>query len=122
MGTYLRCFVIDKQTKWFQWLHLAEWWYNSTYHTITRMTSFQAMYGYEPPKWKEYVLFNSMVPTVRNQLEEDQKTIQILRENLTNARNQMNQQAYLRRSEREFEVGDWLFVRLQAYKQLLLKQ
>ena len=69
-----------------------------------------------------YLTLWYQVPTVRNQLEEDQKTIQILRENLTNARNRMNQQAYLRRSEREFEVGDWLFVQLQAYKQLLLKQ
>ena len=33
LETYLRCFVTDKQNKWVQWLHLAEWWYNSTYHT-----------------------------------------------------------------------------------------
>ena len=69
-----------------------------------------------------YLTLWYQVPTVRNQLEEDQKTIQIRRENLTNARNRMNQQADLRRSAREFEVGDWVFVRLHPYKQLLLKQ
>jgi hypothetical protein len=30
---YLRCFVSDKQTQWFKWLPLAEWWYNTSFHT-----------------------------------------------------------------------------------------
>jgi hypothetical protein len=34
----------------------------------------------------------------------------------------MKQLADQRRSEREFEEGDWVFVRLQPYKQLSLKQ
>ena len=34
----------------------------------------------------------------------------------------MKQQAYQHRSEREFEVGDWVFLRLQPYKQMPLKQ
>jgi hypothetical protein len=33
-----------------------------------------------------------------------------------------HQQADKNRTEREFEVGDWVFVRLQPYKQLSLKQ
>ena len=44
---YLRSYVSDKQGQWVQWLHLAEWWYNTTYHTTTNMTPFQALYGYE---------------------------------------------------------------------------
>lgn len=34
----------------------------------------------------------------------------------------MKQQADLHRTEREFEVAEWVFVRLQPYKQLSLKQ
>ena len=34
----------------------------------------------------------------------------------------MKQQADQHRTEREFEGTDWVFVRLQPYKQLLLKQ
>ena len=37
------------------------------------------------------------------------------------AHNHMRQQANQRRTEREFEVGDWVFVRLQPYKQVSLK-
>jgi transposase InsO family protein len=46
---YLRCFVSDKQTQWFKWLPLAEWWYNTSFHTTTKMTPFMALYGYHPP-------------------------------------------------------------------------
>lgn len=34
----------------------------------------------------------------------------------------MKQQAYQHHSERSFEVGDWVFLRLQPYKQMSLKQ
>ena len=69
LEAYLRCFVTDKQNHWSQWLHLVEWRYNSTYHTSTKMTPFQVLYGYEPTNWKELVLNDSNVPEVRNQLE-----------------------------------------------------
>jgi hypothetical protein len=36
--------------------------------------------------------------------------------------NRMKQQAYQHRKEREFEVGDWVFLRLQPYKQMFLKK
>ena len=34
----------------------------------------------------------------------------------------MKQQADRHRTKREFEIGDWVFVRLQPYKQLSLKK
>ena len=37
------------------------------------------------------------------------------------AQNHMRQQAYQRITEREFELGDWVFIRLQPYKQVSLK-
>ena len=38
------------------------------------------------------------------------------------AQNRMKQQADQHRSESSFEVGDWVFLRLQPYKQMSLKQ
>lgn len=55
-------------------------------------------------------------------LEENQKIINLLKENLTMARNRMKQQANQHRIEKEFKEGDWVFVRLQLYKHLSLKQ
>ena len=116
LETYLCCFVMDKQNKWFQWLHLDEWWYNYTYHTSSKMTPLQSLYGYEPPKWKDLITNQTRVASVNDHLEDDQKVVQILKENINVARNRMKKQADQHHTEREFEVGEWVFVRLQPYK------
>ena len=38
------------------------------------------------------------------------------------AQNRMKQQANQHRSERSFDVGDWVFLRLQQYKKMSLKK
>jgi hypothetical protein len=38
------------------------------------------------------------------------------------AQNRMKQQAYQHCRKREFEVGDWVFLRIQPYKQISLKK
>ena len=73
-------------------MYLAEWWYNSTYHTLDKMTPFQALYVYEAPSWKELATNHIKVVSVKDHLEESQKILQLLKENLTVARNRMKQQ------------------------------
>jgi transposase InsO family protein len=119
---YLRCFVSDKQTQWFKWLPLVEWWYNTSFHTATKMTPFMALYGYHPPSITSSLKEKSKVQAVEDHIENQQQVLQILKDNLTMAQNRMKQQADQHRSERSFEVGDWVFLRLQPYKQMSLKQ
>ena len=47
--------------------------------------------------------------------------MQVLKDNLTMAQNQMKKQADQHITKREFKVVDWVFVRLHPYKQLSLK-
>jgi hypothetical protein len=103
---YLWCFVSDKQTKWFKWLPLEEWWYNTSFRTATKMTPFMAHYGYHPPSITSYLKEKSKVQEVEDHIEHQQQVLQILKDNLTMAHNRMKQQAYKHRSERIFEVGD----------------
>jgi hypothetical protein len=119
---YLRFFVSDKQAQWFKWLPLAEWWYNTSFHTATKMTPFMALYGYHPPSITSSLKEKSKVQAVEDHIENQQQVLQILKDNLTMAQNRMKQQADQHRSERSFEVGDWVFLRLQPYKQMSLKQ
>jgi hypothetical protein len=119
---YLRCFVSDKQTQWFKWLPLVEWWYNTSFHTATKMTPFMELYGYHPPSITSSLKEKSKVQAVEDHIENQQQVLQILKDNLTMAQNRMKQQADQHRSERSFEVGDWVFLRLQPYKQMSLKQ
>jgi hypothetical protein len=55
LETYLRCFFSENQNQWAQWLPLDEWWYNTSYHTATRMTPFEVVYGQKPPSVLSYL-------------------------------------------------------------------
>jgi hypothetical protein len=52
---YLRCMCCTSPTRWHFWLSLAEWWYNTSYHTSLEMTPFQALYGFKPPMVAEVI-------------------------------------------------------------------
>ena len=108
----------DRQTQWVQWIHLAEWWYNSTYHTSTKMSPFEALYGYPPPIAREYVINNFKVPAVKYYLATSGEVIHILKNHLEQARNRMKQQSDSKIIDREFEVGNWVFVFLQRTNKL----
>jgi hypothetical protein len=56
LETYLRCFSSENQNQWAQWLPLAEWWYNTSYHIATCMTPFEVVYGQNPSSVLSYLL------------------------------------------------------------------
>ena len=43
--------------------------------------TFQALYGYVPPRWKEIVQVDAKVPAIRSQLEENHRIMQVLEDN-----------------------------------------
>ncbi|XP_026417343.1 uncharacterized protein LOC113312821 [Papaver somniferum] len=51
LETYLRCMASFKRSKWVTWLLLAEWWFNTSFHTSPKLTLFEALYGYPPPQF-----------------------------------------------------------------------
>ena len=59
---------------------------------------------------------------MEDHIKHQQEVLQLLKDNLNLAQNRMKQQADQHRSERSFDVGDWVFLRLQPYKQMSLKQ
>jgi hypothetical protein len=69
LETYLRCFASEKKNQWAQWLPLAEWWYNTSYHTTTCMTTFEVVYGQNPPSVLSYLLGVSKVQAVDQHLQ-----------------------------------------------------
>jgi hypothetical protein len=46
---YLRCMVMNQPKKWSKWVALAEYWYNTSFQSLLKITPFEAMYGYAPP-------------------------------------------------------------------------
>ncbi|KAH9762794.1 hypothetical protein KPL70_000939 [Citrus sinensis] len=114
---YLRCMVGDRPKEWVKWLPLAEWWYNTSYHLSTRMTPFEAVYGRPPPSYIAYIPGTSTVATVDLSLKDRDAMIRLLKANLVDAQARMKLYADKKKSERKFEVGDMVFLRLQPYKQ-----
>ncbi|KAM1946460.1 hypothetical protein ACFX13_001313 [Malus domestica] len=114
---YLRCFVMNKPRDWIQWLPWAEWWYNTTFQSAIQLTPFQALYGYPPPTVSTYLPGASLVHLVDITLRDRDALLKYLRENLQLAQHRMRQHADKHRSERTFTIGDWVFLKLQPYRQ-----
>jgi hypothetical protein len=121
LETYLRCFASERKNHWAQWLPLDEWWYNTSYHTTTHMTPFEAIYGQNPPSILSYFPGVSKVQAVDQTLTSREAILHTLKENLVMAQNRMKQQADQGRSECQFEEGDQVFLQLQPYNKNSLK-
>ena len=80
------------------------------------------LYGYHRPSITSSLRENSNVQAVEDHIEHQPEVLQLLKDNLNLAQNRMKQQADQHHSERSFDVGDWIFLRLQPYKQMSLKQ
>ena len=80
------------------------------------------LYGYQPPSITSPLKGHSKVQAVEDHLQHQHEVIQILKDNLVTSQNRMKQQEDQHHSERSFEEGDWVFLRLQPYKHMSLKQ
>ena len=81
-----------------------------------------ALYGYHPPSITSSLRENYRVQAVENHIKHQQEVLKLLKDNLNLAQNRMKQQVDQHRSERSFDVGDRVFLRLQPYKQMSLEQ
>ncbi|XP_017233152.1 uncharacterized protein LOC108207202 [Daucus carota subsp. sativus] len=48
LEAYLRCFSGDRPSTWKNWLSVAEYWYNTSFHASLGTTPFEALYGIKP--------------------------------------------------------------------------
>lgn len=117
LETFLRCYAGTKPKEWSVWLPMAEWWYNTNHHSSTGFTPFEAVYGYSPPTLLSYIPGTTANLAVDTQLRDRNKIINLLKEHLLLAQNRMKLQADKHRTKREFQEGDWVYLRLQPYQQ-----
>lgn len=117
LETYLRCMCHAKPLLWSKWLALAEYWYNTNFHTATRLTPFEAVYGQAPPVHLPYLPGESKVAVVARSLQEREHMIQFLKFHLLRAQHRMKLFVDQHRSEKVLEIGDYVYVKLQPYRQ-----
>lgn len=79
---YLRAFSYDKPTKWVAWLTMAEFWFNTNFHTATKFTPFEALYGFPPPRMVDYIPRTTRVEVVDTYLSHRVEVLKLLEQNL----------------------------------------
>ena len=83
------------------------------------MSPFKALYGQECLTPLRLANPNLTVPAAKETLEEIDRQLQIIRENLKKANDQQKSYADLKRSVREFKTGDQVFIRVKPKKSSL---
>ncbi|GKB60953.1 ty3-gypsy retrotransposon protein [Tanacetum coccineum] len=97
---YLRCMTGEHPKEWSKWLPLAELWYNTNFHSTTKTTPFQVVYGQPSPIHVPYFGGLSKVDAVDMFLLASEKAIKVLKFHLLRSQNKIKQQADKNRSER----------------------
>ena len=81
----------EKPNEWVLWIPLAEWWYNSNWHSATGVVPFEAAYGQTPSLHIPYLAGDSTVEAVDRSLRTRELCIQ--KYHLKRAQKRMKQQA-----------------------------
>lgn len=112
---FLRCVVHACPREWAKRIPLVEYWYNTSFHTTLGTTPFQVLYGHRPqhlgiPDPRSVIVKDlSSWLTKRNLLQK------LIQQQLERAQQRMKQQADKKRTEREFQVGDRVYLKLQPH-------
>ncbi|WVZ15235.1 hypothetical protein V8G54_012801 [Vigna mungo] len=118
LETYLRCMCCDEPRQWSKWLPLAEWWYNTTYHSSIKASPYEIVYGQTPPSYLPYLPGESKVELVDRSLQKREEILKLAKFHMKRAQERMKQLADKHRSEREFQIRDFVYVKLHPYKQI----
>ena len=117
LETFLRSFVHACPSKWSSWLSLAEYWYNTSFHSSLGRSPFEVLYGHPPRHFGITVADASVSVDLQTWLTDRELMVKVIRQHLLRAQQRIKHQADKGRSEREFQVGDSVFLKLQPYVQ-----
>jgi hypothetical protein len=114
LETYLRCFITDQLKTLVTWVHWAEYWFNTTFHSTTEKTPFEVVYT------TSIIQMGSRGNESRDStkdLTDRDEALRQLRNQLLRAQEKMKVQADKRRVDRSLICGEWVFVKLRAHRQ-----
>jgi hypothetical protein len=115
----LRMYVMDKPSRWEDYLHLVDFAYNNGYHALLNMIPFEARYGRKcntPVSWDNPVDRIVVGPELLKEMEEQMIKI---KQNLKAAQDRQKSYADKNITHREFKVGDHVFLKLKANRSSL---
>ena len=113
-----RACVISSKGSWEKWLPLAEFSYNNSYQESIKMAPFEALYGHKcrtPLNWVE--------PGERRYygidfVKEAEEQVHIIQQHIEPAQSRQKSYADKRRRPIEFEVGDYVYLKVSPMKKV----
>ena len=115
----LRACVLDWSGKWEKYVRLAEFAYNNSYQASIGMAPYEALYGRRcrsPVHWDEVGERKLLGPELVQQIAE---AVDKIRQRLKTAQSRQKSYADRRRRDLEFEIGDYVFLRVSPMKGVL---
>jgi hypothetical protein len=117
LEAFLRCFAQACPQRWAQWLSLAEYWYNTNWHSALGKSPFEILYNHPPRHFGLVPADASPVTDLQLWLDERNNVLSLLRQQLLRVQQKMKHYADKKRTFREFAVDDMVFLKLQPYIQ-----
>jgi len=113
---YIGCYSDYLQQNWFSNLPLAEFSYNSTFHSAIQMSPFFASFGYDPPLDLSCEINKDFPMSVQESINGLKENFEIIKNELKLA--QESAQRFSNKSRREhlFKVGDQVYLNRQNIK------
>jgi hypothetical protein len=115
----LRMYVMDKPSKWEDYLHFIEFAYNNGYQTSLKMSPFEALCGI---KYNTLVSWDNPADRARvgpDLLREMVEQMIKIKQNLKVAQDRKKSYVDKVRTHREFKVGDHVFLKVKANRSSL---
>jgi hypothetical protein len=109
---YLRCLAGDCPRQWLKWLPWAEFCYNSVFQSSLWTSPFKVVYGHDPPSMCAYTLGEAHLLAVHKQLTDRDEFLAKIRDRLELAQQYYNMHYDRKHREVEFQVGQWVWLRL----------
>ncbi|XP_077215933.1 uncharacterized protein LOC143850587 [Tasmannia lanceolata] len=81
------------------------------------MTPYEAVYGRPPPALPTYIMGSSKIAAADEELMQRDTILSQLKTNLLQAQSRMKSLADQKRTDKQFEVGNWILLKLQPYRQ-----
>ena len=91
---------------------------NTTFHSSIRATPYEVVYGQPPPVNLPYLAEASKTELVDRSLLRREEMLKLIKFHMKRAQDRMKQLADKHRSERQFSVGDMVYVKLHPYRKI----
>jgi hypothetical protein len=114
---YLRCFISAHPHHWSRWLALCEFWYNTNWHASLGKSPFELLYGHQPHYFGVTASGQIASEDIAAWLRERTLILASAQQHLLRMQQRMKAQADKNQTERNFSVGDKVFLLLQPYIQ-----